>query len=54
MSPSGHFPPAPTRNLPQDAVDRPLAGFTRASAVVGSVGSSYDDAAGIRPGILAR
>ena len=29
MSPSGHLPPAPTRNLPQDAVDRPLAGFMR-------------------------
>ncbi|MFC7476567.1 helix-turn-helix domain-containing protein [Dankookia sp. GCM10030260] len=29
MSPAGHFPPAPTRRLPQDAVDRPLVGFTR-------------------------
>jgi len=29
MSPSGHFPPAPTRHLPQDVVDRPLVGFTR-------------------------
>ncbi|TDH62529.1 helix-turn-helix domain-containing protein [Dankookia rubra] len=29
MSPTGHFPPAPTRRLPQDAVDRPLVGFTR-------------------------
>ena len=33
---------------------RAPAGLTSASAVVGSVGSSYDDAAGIRPGILAR
>src|SRR3954453_17825302 len=29
MSPTGHFPPAPTRRLPQDVVDRPLVGFTR-------------------------
>ncbi|NOG73442.1 helix-turn-helix domain-containing protein [Roseicella sp. DB1501] len=29
MSPSGQFPPAPTRRLPQDVVDRPLVGFTR-------------------------
>jgi len=29
MSPFGHFPPAPTRRLPQDVVDRPLVGFTR-------------------------
>lgn len=29
MSPSRHFPPAPTRRLPQDTVDRPLVGFTR-------------------------
>jgi AraC-like DNA-binding protein len=29
MSPTSHFPPAPTRRLPQDAVDRPLVGFTR-------------------------
>jgi len=29
MSPIGHFPPAPTRRLPQDTVDRPLVGFTR-------------------------
>src|SRR6478609_10117087 len=29
MSPFGQFPPAPTRRLPQDVVDRPLVGFTR-------------------------
>jgi AraC-like DNA-binding protein len=29
MSSTGHFPPAPTRRLPQDVVDRPLVGFTR-------------------------
>jgi AraC-like DNA-binding protein len=29
MSPLGHFPPALTRRLPQDVVDRPLVGFTR-------------------------
>ena len=43
--------PAPAGQKPIGAA---CSGFTRASAVVGSVGSSYDDAAGIRPGILAR
>ena len=33
---------------------RALAGLTRATAVVGAVGSSYDDRAGLRPGMLAR
>ncbi len=29
LSPSGQLPEAPLRNLAEDAVDRPLAGFTR-------------------------
>ena len=33
---------------------RALVGLTRATAVVGAVGSGYDDAAGIRPGRIAR
>lgn len=33
---------------------RALAGLTRATAVVGAVGSGYDDAGGLRPGVIAR
>ena len=33
---------------------RALAGLTRATAVVGAVGSGYDDALGLRPGWIAR
>jgi len=33
---------------------RALVGLTRATAVVGAVGSGYEDAAGIRPGLIAR
>jgi 7,8-dihydropterin-6-yl-methyl-4-(beta-D-ribofuranosyl)aminobenzene 5'-phosphate synthase len=33
---------------------RALAGLTRATAVVGAVGSGYDDALGLRPGRIAR
>jgi 7,8-dihydropterin-6-yl-methyl-4-(beta-D-ribofuranosyl)aminobenzene 5'-phosphate synthase len=33
---------------------RALAGLSRATAVVGAVGSGYDDAVGIRPGRIAR
>ena len=33
---------------------RALVGLTRATAVVGAVGSGYDDASGIRPGRIAR
>ena len=33
---------------------RALAGLTRATAVVGAVGSGYEDASGIRPGRIAR
>jgi 7,8-dihydropterin-6-yl-methyl-4-(beta-D-ribofuranosyl)aminobenzene 5'-phosphate synthase len=33
---------------------RALAGLTRATAVVGAVGSGYDDAQGLRPGWIAR
>ncbi|MBK5299163.1 MAG: MBL fold metallo-hydrolase [Vicinamibacteria bacterium] len=33
---------------------RALVGLTRATAVVGAVGSGYDDATGIRPGWIAR
>ena len=33
---------------------RALVGLTRATAVVGAVGSGYEDASGIRPGRIAR
>lgn len=33
---------------------RALAGLTRTTAVVGAVGSGYDDAAGLRPGVITR
>ena len=33
---------------------RALVGLTRATAVVGAVGSGYEDAVGIRPGLIAR
>lgn len=33
---------------------RALVGLTRATAVVGAVGSGYDDAVGLRPGVIAQ
>ena len=33
---------------------RALVGLTRDTAVVGAVGSGYDDAVGLRPGRIAR
>jgi 7,8-dihydropterin-6-yl-methyl-4-(beta-D-ribofuranosyl)aminobenzene 5'-phosphate synthase len=33
---------------------RVLTGLSRATAVVGAVGSGYDDATGLRPGVIAR
>ena len=33
---------------------RALVGLTRATAVVGAVGSSYDEVSGLRPGLIAR